>query len=98
MPPRRCEPGCSGRGLRSGRGGKLPPGVVDGIGLRQDELRDGHEGIALLQQGFQNGGQGLRCVERGVVEQDDGARGHLGGHPLGDLRRRDLLPVQTIPV
>ena len=57
----------------------------------QDDLGDRYEGIILLKQG-------LRGVEGGVVEEDDGPGLDLGGHPPGDLVRRQLLPVQTVHV
>ena len=84
-------------------GRALPPGVVDGVvGVvfaGEDQLRDGDEGVPLLEQGLQDAGQGLRRVDGRVVEQDNGAGLHLGGDPLGDLRRGELLPVQagTVP-
>lgn len=59
--------------------------MVNGVITGQDDLGDGDEGISLLEQGLDDDGQGLRSVERGVVEQDDGARLDLGGHPLGNL-------------
>ena len=59
--------------------------MVNGVITGQDDLGDGDEGISLLKQGLDDGGQGLRSVERGVVEQDDGARLDLGGHPPGNL-------------
>ena len=74
----------------------LPPGVVDGVGLGEDDLGDGHEGIALLEQIFDDAGQGLRGVLGGVVEQDDGAGADLGGDPLGDLPGGQVLPVEAI--
>ena len=78
--------------------GALASGVVNGVLPGEDKLGDGHKGVPLLGQLFQNGGQGLRGVEGGVVEEDDGPRPHLAGHPLGDLFRRDLLPVQAVHI
>ena len=74
----------------------LPPGVVDGIFSVEQDLGDGEEGIAVLEELFQDGGKRFRSVLGGVVEQHDGAGLHLGGHPLGDLRGGEVLPVQTI--
>jgi hypothetical protein len=36
-------------------------------------------------------------VEGRIVEQYDGAALHAAGHPLGDLRGGDVLPVQAVP-
>lgn len=71
-------------------------GIVGVVLPGQDQLGDGHEGVPLLQQGLQDGGQGLRGVLGGIVEQDDGPGLDLGGHPLGDLAGREVLPVQGI--
>ena len=79
-------------------GGALAAGVVDGIGLLQNQLRDGHKGIALLEQALQNTGEGLRGVEGGVVKEDNGAALHPGGHPLRNLLGGDLFPVQAVTV
>ena len=75
----------------------LPPGVVDGIVPSKDDLGDGDKGVSLLQQALNNAGQGLRGVLGGVVEQDNGAGADLGGDPLGDVRRGQIFPVQTVP-
>lgn len=89
-------------GKRGGTGGvsrrTLPPRVVDGVGLGEDDLGDWDEGIAVLEQALDNARQGLRGVFGGVVEQDDGAGTDLGGHPLGDLTGGEVFPVQTVPV
>ena len=74
----------------------LPPGMVDGIGLRQDDLGDGNEGIALLKQELNDTGQRLRGVLGGVVEQDNGAGTDLGGHLFGDLPGGQALPIQAV--
>ena len=80
----------------------MPAGVVDGVvgtaAAGQDELGDGHEGVALLEQALEDIRQSLRGVEGGVVEEDNGTRAHLGGHPLGDLAGGDFLPVQAVHV
>lgn len=73
-------------------------GVVGVVCAGEDQLRDGDEGVPLLEQGLQDAGQGLRRVDGRVVEQDNGAGLHLGGDPLGDLRRGELLPVQAVTV
>lgn len=82
--------------------GTLTTGVINGVVTAalpwQDELGDGDKGIALLEQGLNDAGQGLGGVEGGVVKQDDGARPHLAHHPLGNLLRRQLFPVQTVTV
>ena len=82
-------------------GGDLPPGVVDGkvgpVLPGEDELADGDHLVAVLEQIFQNTGQSLGGVEGGVVEEDDGPRGHPGGHPLGDGGGVVVLPVQAVP-
>lgn len=70
--------------------------MVDGVLPRQDDLGDGDESVSLLEEGLYDGGQRLRGVEGGVVEQDDGPRLNLGGHPLGNLPRRQVLPVQAV--
>lgn len=70
--------------------------MVDGVLSGENDLGDGNEGVALLNQRLQNRGQGLRGMECGVVEQHNGARLDLGGHPLGNLRRGQVLPVQAV--
>lgn len=75
---------------------KLPAGVVDGVGLGENKLRDGHKGVSLLKESLQNGGQRLRGMDGGIVKEHDRPRLHLGGDPLGDLRSGELLPVQRI--
>lgn len=75
----------------------LAAGVVDGVLAGEQKLGDGEEGIALLQQRLDDARQGFWSVQGGVMEQDDGAGLDLACHPLGDLRRGQLLPVQTVP-
>ena len=58
--------------------------MVDGVGLGEDELADGHHGVAVVDETGEDGGQGLRRVQRGVVEQHDAALPHPAGHPLAD--------------
>ena len=70
--------------------------MVDGVLPREEDLGDGHEGIPLLEEGLDDGGQSLRGVLGGVVEQDDGPRLDLGGHPPGDLPGLQVLPVQAV--
>ena len=72
-------------------------GVVGAAGPREDQLADGDDVVALLQEVFQNRGEGLGGVEGGVVEEDDGTRPHLGGHPVGDGGSVVVLPVQAVP-
>lgn len=76
----------------------LPSGVVDGVAPRQDQLGDGHEGVPLPDKVFQNAGQRLGGVLGGVVKEDDRPRLDFGGHPLGDVRRREVFPVQRVNV
>lgn len=71
--------------------------MIDGIVPGEDDLGDGDEGIALLQQALDDTGQGLRGMLGGVVEQDDGAGAYLGCDSLGDVRRGQVFPVQTVP-
>ena len=82
--------------------GLLPAGVVDGIvcaaGAWQDDLGDGHKCVPLLKQGLDDPGQGLWRVDGRIVEEHDRPRAHPAHHPLGDLVRRDLLPVQAVTV
>lgn len=78
--------------------GNWRPGVVDGVGLGEDELADGHHGVAVVDETGEDGGQGLRRVQRGVVEQHDAALPHPAGHPLADGIRVVVLPVQGIPI
>ena len=66
--------------------------MVDGVGLGEDELADGHHGVAAVDETGEDGGQGLRRVQRGVVEQNDAAL------PLADGIRVVVLPVQGIPI
>jgi len=87
--------------LSSGRlDGTLLPRVVDGVVhvtlAGEDELGDGHEGVALLEKGVDDAGEGLWGVLGGVVEQDDGPRLDLAGHPLGDVGGGQVLPVQAV--
>ena len=77
---------------------ELPACVVDGVGLGEDELADGHHGVAVVDETGEDGGQGLRRVQRGVVEQHDAALLHPAGHPLADGVRVVVLPVQGVPV
>lgn len=77
---------------------KLPAGVVDGVGRRQDQLTDGHHRVAVVDEVRQNRRQSLRRVERGIVEQHDAPRLHLGGHPLADGFRVVILPVEGVPI
>ena len=72
--------------------------MVDGVGLGEDELADGHHGVAVVDEAGEDGGQGLRRVQRGVVEQHDAPRLYLGGHPLADGIRVVVLPVQGIHI
>lgn len=58
--------------------------MVDGVGLGEDELADGHHGVAVVDETGEDGGQGLRRVQRGVVEQHDAALLHPAGYPLAD--------------
>ena len=80
----------------------LSAGVVDGVvgvvGPGEEELRHRHQVVAVLQQGLNNAGQGFRGVEGGIVEEDNGPGLDLGGHPLGDFVRRQLLPVQAVTI
>lgn len=78
--------------------GQLPAGVVDGVGLGEDDLGDGEEGVAVLEEGLNDARQGLWGVEGSVVKEHDGPGLDLGGHPLGDLRSREVLPVQAVRV
>ena len=86
--------------LRGGRclRRELPPGVVDGVVSRQNQLADGQHGVALVDEILQNPRQRLRRVEGGIVEQHDAPRLHLGGDPLVDGVRVVVLPVQGIHI
>ena len=81
--------------------GALAAGVVQDVVLAafsvQDKLAHGDDLVPLLEEIFQDGGEGLRGVEGGVVEEDDGAGGDLGGYPLGDGGGVVVLPVQAVP-
>lgn len=77
---------------------KLTPCVVDGVGLGEDKLADGHHGVAVIDETGEDGGQGLRRVQRGVVEQDDAPLLHSAGHPLADGVGVIILPVQGVPI
>ena len=72
--------------------------MVNGVGLGEDELADGHHGVAVVDETGEDGGQGLRRVQRGVVEQHDAALLHPAGHPLADGVRVVVLPVQGVPI
>ena len=72
-------------------------GIVGAAFSRKDHLADGDNVIALPEEVFQNGGQSLGGVEGSVVEEDDGPRSHLGGHPVGDGGGVVVLPVQAVP-
>lgn len=76
--------------------GHLFAGVVDGVGLGEDNFGDGDKRITLLEQRFDDGWQRLRSVKGGIVKEDDGPRLYLRGHPLDDLRSGQVLPVQTV--
>lgn len=77
---------------------ELPTGVVDGVGLGQDQLGDGHHSVAIVDEAGEDGGQRLRRVQRGVVEQHDAAGLDLGGHALADGVRVVVLPIQRVPI
>lgn len=77
---------------------ELPAGVVDGVGLGQDQPGDGHHSVAIVDEAGENGGQRLRRVQRGVVEQHDAAGLDLGGHTLADGVRVVVLPIQRVPI
>lgn len=79
-------------------GRTLFPGVVHVILSVQQDLRDRDDSIAVVSEILKDSRQGLRCVERCVVKQANGPRLHLTCHPLGDLRRREIFPVQTVTV
>ena len=72
--------------------------MVDGVGLGEDKLADGHHGVAIVDETGEDGGQGLRRVQRGVVKQDDAPLLHSAGHPLADGVGVIILPVQGVPV
>ena len=72
--------------------------MVDGVGLGEDKLADGHHGVAVVDETGEDGGQGLRRVQRGVVEQDDAPLLHSAGHPLADGVGVIILPVQGVPI
>ena len=72
--------------------------MVDGVGLGEDELADGHHGVAVVDKAAEDGGQRLRRVQRGIVEQHDAPRLHLGCHPLAYRLRVVVLPVQGVPI
>jgi len=63
---------------------------------RQDELRDRHQLKPLPNQPLDHTWQRRRCVLGRVVEQRDRPRLRLGYHPLSDLRRREVFPVQAV--
>ncbi len=77
---------------------ELPAGVVDGVGLGQDQLGDGYHSVAIVDEAGEDGGQRLRRVQRGVVEQHDAAGLDLGGHTLADGVRVVVLPIQRVPI
>ena len=77
---------------------ELPAGVVDGVGLGQDQPGDGHHSVAIVDKAGKDGGQRLRRVQRGVVEQHDAAGLDLGGHALADGVRVVVLPIQGVPI
>ena len=77
---------------------ELPAGVVDGVGLGQDQPGDGHHSVAIVDEAGEDGGQRLRCMQRGVVEQHDAAGLDLGGHALADGVRVVVLPVEGVPI
>ena len=72
--------------------------MVDGVVALQNDLRDGEESVAVFQQGSDDARQSFGGVLGGVVEQDDGAGLDFGGHPLGDLRGGEILPIQAVYV
>ena len=60
----------------------------------QQDAGDRHDLIALAEQIAENVRQRLRRMLARVVEEHDGAVRHLPRHALGDLARRDALPVE----
>ena len=77
---------------------ELPAGVVDGVGLGQDQPGDGHHSVAIVDEAGEDGGQRLRRVQRGVVEQHDAPRLHLGCYAPAYRIRVVVLPVQGVPI
>ena len=78
----------------------LPSGMVHGI-VRpaltgQEQLRNGHQLKPLPEQTLDHPWQRRRGVLGGVVEQGNGSRLRLGYHPLGDICRREVFPIQTV--
>lgn len=74
----------------------LSPGMVDGVGLGENQVLNRAKGVALGLKGLDDPGQGLRGVESGVVEEDNGPGLNPVQHPLGDLGGGEVLPVQRI--
>lgn len=85
-------------GRRSGAAGAaLPAGMVHLIVPLQQDLRHRHDPEAVLQQILDHIRQGLRRVLGRVVEQHDIPALNAARHPLRNLRRAQVLPVQTVP-
>lgn len=76
---------------------ELPAGVVNGVGLGQDQPGDGHHSVAIVDEAGEDGGQRLRRVQRGVVEQHDAAGLDLGGHTLADGVRIVAIGITSDP-
>lgn len=72
--------------------------MVDAVVSVYNQLGNGHKAISVLHQIFNDSGQRLGGVKRGIVEEDYGAGLNFGSHPLGDVARGEILPVQTVHV
>ena len=70
--------------------------MVDRVIPFEQQLGHRHDVVAVRQELFDDAGQGLRRVLGGVVEQDDGAWGDFAEYAVGDLRRGEVFPVQTV--
>ena len=70
--------------------------MVDGVLPFQDDLRNGDKGVALLQQGLNDPRQSFRRMLRRIVEQHDAPRLDFTRHLLGNIRSRQVFPIQAV--
>ena len=76
----------------------LNSGTVDGVRSIQQQIRDRAQGVTIPLKRLNDSRQRLRCVKRRIVKENDASPLHLTQNPLCDFLRRNLFPVQTVPV
>lgn len=67
--------------------------MVNGVGLWEDDLRDGDEGIPVLEELLNDTGQGVRGMEGGIVEEYNRSRLNFGKYTFSNFGRLKLFPI-----